>query len=839
MNPQNTEVGIRYRLLLVETLILAIPLLILSLILFQEGDKFTYYHLLLLSMIISLVLAGLIIVRQIFDMITAIATSLKASNSETLRKIDMNHDIAELRSISGTFNNLVHKLEQTTEDLRKRHSQLLTLQDILEITKAEKDIDKIMGVLLEKSMGMTGSQTGSVLSVEQTGIPHRNLVFINDEKGSSLDQGALYKLRVVAAKGQREEIEKDSVIDLKNYVAKDAIIEGKPLLVENIEQDDRTRKENNPHYDTPSFLSLPIFVENKLFAVVNLSNKRGGKIFDDEDRQLLTIMLGEISFAIENAVMHSSIDSQLQKIKKHNLELEKEIEARNRTERALRDSEKKYRELLQFLPISVFEIDTKGLVSATNETGLETFGYTREDIEKGLNVTKMFPKAEFDRIVKDFASIIREGKTANTQSTMIKKNGSTLPVLIYMTPIRLVNTIAGYRGAIIDFTERMLAEQALSESEAKYKLLADKMTDIVWIQDMNLRTLYVSPSVEKLLGFTPEERVKQDVSEQLTPASLAVAFDRLSEELALEEHNPGNPDRTITIEMEYYHKDGSTRWLENIISGIRNDQGVLTGLHGVSRDITARKQARMKYEETRNQLMQAEKLAAVGRLTAGITHEILNPLNIISMEIEILQAMEDLSAEVQEELSICMTQINRIVSIAESLKQVSRVSENILTIEDINEVIAAVLKLYATPFSIETIKTTIRYDSHLPKIVMDRGKIEQLMMNLISNAVHAMEGKLKKELTITTDRITTPEVSDQLRIGVADTGTGIKDEDLLKIFDPFFTTKEQGKGMGLGLSISYAIVSDHGGKIWAENNAWGGATLFVNLPIVINMGNNS
>ena len=110
-------------------------------------------------------------------------------------------------------------------------------------------------------------------------------------------------------------------------------------------------------------------------------------------------------------------------------------------------------------------------------------------------------------------------------------------------------------------------QETLQENAARYRFLANKMTDVVWIQDLNLRTVYVSPSVEKMLGFTPEERVLQDVTEQLTPASLSSVYDVLAQELALEEQGDTDTEKTITIEVEYYHKDGSTRWGENIVSG--------------------------------------------------------------------------------------------------------------------------------------------------------------------------------------------------------------------------------------------------------------------------------
>ena len=139
--------------------------------------------------------------------------------------------------------------------------------------------------------------------------------------------------------------------------------------------------------------------------------------------------------------------------------------------------------------------------------------------------------------------------------------------------------------------QRKQAEEALRESERKYKLITEKMTDIVWIVDMDLRTVYVTPSVLTVLGFSQGERMLQTINEQLTPDSLSSGLDALARELALEEQGHGDPNRNKTLVLEYYHKDGSTRLMDTIVSMIRNDQGVLTGIHGVSKDITERKHA--------------------------------------------------------------------------------------------------------------------------------------------------------------------------------------------------------------------------------------------------------
>jgi PAS domain S-box-containing protein len=150
-------------------------------------------------------------------------------------------------------------------------------------------------------------------------------------------------------------------------------------------------------------------------------------------------------------------------------------------------------------------------------------------------------------------------------------------------------------------TERKEMELALRASEERYKSLVDKVPDIVFTLDLDLKTTYVSPSIQNILGFSIKERLEQTIDQQLTPASFAIALDTMARELALEKEGQSDPQRKIILELEFYHKDGSTRWTETIISGLRNEKGELTGIHGVLRDITAKKQAeenlRERYKE--------------------------------------------------------------------------------------------------------------------------------------------------------------------------------------------------------------------------------------------------
>ena len=241
----------------------------------------------------------------------------------------------------------------------------------------------------------------------------------------------------------------------------------------------------------------------------------------------------------------------------------------------------------------------------------------------------------------------------------------------------------------------------------------------------------------------------------------------------------------------------------------------------------ALRKANRDLEETRDMLVQSEKFAAIGRLSAAVAHEILNPVNIISMRVQLLEALEEIPESIRKPLLVCRSMLNRIVSITENLGRSSRTSEKHWAISNMNETIEKVVDLIAPQLKVDGIRTNVELHAGLPPIPMDRERIEQVIFNLISNATAAMTGRQNKVLKITS-RLN-PQGS--VRIAVSDTGAGIDPCDIDKVFDPFFTTKGPGEGTGLGLFISYSIVQEHAGRIWAENNESGGASFYIDLPI--------
>jgi PAS domain S-box-containing protein len=234
-----------------------------------------------------------------------------------------------------------------------------------------------------------------------------------------------------------------------------------------------------------------------------------------------------------------------------------------------------------------------------------------------------------------------------------------------------------------------------------------------------------------------------------------------------------------------------------------------------------------KIKKAQGVAIMSEKLASIGRLVAGVTHEILNPLNIISARTQLLMMQNKNSKNLTEPLQIMKKQADRIVKISQALLDFSRErkAEDIKDV-NINEVIQDSLILIEKELLLKNIEIKKELDKNLPNITTDKNQMRQVVFNLITNARDAMP----KEGTIIISTKSNREKNTVL-LSVKDSGSGIPPENLDKIFDPFFTTKEEGKGTGLGLSVCFGIVEDYGGKIWAENNQDRGATFFIEFPV--------
>jgi len=318
-------------------------------------------------------------------------------------------------------------------------------------------------------------------------------------------------------------------------------------------------------------------------------------------------------------------------------------------------------------PDSIIWMDDQGAIVYVNDAACTSLGYTRDEL-LSMTLSDIDPDRERDTFENEMKNLRRLGsKTFDARRRT--KDGRLFPV-------EITTNYFEYKGRFIGISfdrdiaarkraesERESALEALRESEEKYRFLMEQMSDTVWTLDMNMRPTYVSQASTDTLGFTPEERLQQNLSEMVTPETYKRLMTVLAQELEKEQDPAVKPNRSIVIEMEYYHKKGHTRWLENRVRAIRDTNGTIAGLHGVSRDITDRKEAeRDKYHR--------EKLQGILEMAGTVCHEMNQPMQIILGLTELLLKKTAQDNPDYQKLCRVKKQIQRMNEITDKLMSI-------------------------------------------------------------------------------------------------------------------------------------------------------------------------
>lgn len=383
----------------------------------------------------------------------------------------------------------------------------------------------------------------------------------------------------------------------------------------------------------------------------------------------------------------------------------------------------------------------------------------------------------------------------------------------------------------------------IRENEQQYRLLADNISDVIWIMDIStLKITYVSPSIERMQGFTPDEFMALDLKEILPATSLQLARDIIAEELAKDKNYATDPYRSRTEQLEHLCKNGTAIWVELMASFLRDEKGEVKGILGVSRDITERKKASQEKKMLEARLQQAQKMEAIGTLAGGIAHDFNNILSAVIGYTEM--ALEDTAEDTQihSNLQGVLIAGNRAKDLVAQILTFSRQTDQELRPVQVELVVKEAIKLLraSLPSTIEIQKNINSKSATLA----DPTQIHQVLMNLCTNAEHAMSdtgGVLTVSLTdVTVDtkfeaRQLDLNAGNYIKLAVSDTGHGMAAEVKERIFDPFFTTKERGKGTGMGLAVVHGIVKSHGGTITVKSVPERGTTFELFLPVSQNI----
>jgi len=371
-------------------------------------------------------------------------------------------------------------------------------------------------------------------------------------------------------------------------------------------------------------------------------------------------------------------------------------------------------------------------------------------------------------------------------------------------------------------TREQHLEAALKKSEATGHALLESASEGIVLVDASGRITLVNASAERMFGYDRAELLGQ-MLEILLPDPVRRVH---AEHRAQYFGEPRVRPMGSGLDLAGRRKDGTEFPVEISLSYIDAAEG-MTAMALIT-DITERKRVEAELQRQRETLYRAEKLAALGTLSAGIAHEMNNPLGIITSRIEVmlLDAEEqNLPPQVLEDLQVLHRATQRVARIAANLRSFARQAPREHTRVDLNTVVAETLLLVKKPLEVDGILLVTSLDPSLGAIVGDAGTLQQVLLNLVTNAREAMGGR-GGEIRIETGIVS--ERPGWVRVVVRDTGPGISPEELSKVFDPFYTTKKTGTG--LGLSVTYGIIQDHHGTVDVQSVPGKGTTFVLAFP---------
>ena len=479
----------------------------------------------------------------------------------------------------------------------------------------------------------------------------------------------------------------------------------------------------------------------------------------------------------------------------------------------LKESEQRYMEIVESSSDIIHSIDTDELIICSNSKACERLGYSQGELI-GRHISEICTPETWHELKNELKKIKREGVGFVDAGKIIKRNGGLLDVAVHSTAMYDKNkNFLGVRLITRDITERKQAEEALRESEERYRLLFEESRDAIYITLRNGEFVGINQSALDLFGYTKEEITRLNINDFYVDPDDRDMFTQTIEQIGFV--------RDYAVKLR--KKDG-TEMVCMLTSTVRQDNnGNILGYQGIIRDITDLK--RMEEE-----LMKIEKLESVGILAGGIAHDFNNILTTIVGNITLAKMSHP-----KKHISEILTDAEKACLHAKDLtKQLLTFSKGGIPIKKISS-LAELLKDSAS-FALRgsNIKCEFTISDDLWAVEIDEGQISQVFNNLVINANQAMPKggiiSMQAENVILDDRQSSLPLpnGEYVKIIIRDKGIGIPRNHIKKIFDPYFTTKQSGSG--LGLTTTYSIISNHGGYIDVESEVGAGTTFYIYLP---------
>ena len=526
----------------------------------------------------------------------------------------------------------------------------------------------------------------------------------------------------------------------------------------------------------------------------------------------------------------------------------RDVTENRRMERALKQSEEKFSKSFHASPdsITISRLDDGALIEF-NRGFIEAYGYTREEVVGRSAVPSDLGVWDDARDRERLVALLKkEGTVRGFEAKLRRKNGEIRYAVLSSSLVEIEGETCLLTMSR-DTTEHRHMEEALRESEARYREIVENTSDGIFLvevtPDLRFRLLSFNPAHERMLGVSAADAVGRFTEEYL-PRELA---DKVNEDKrrCIETGVPISYEEMLDLPIgrKYYH---------TTLVPVRDQSGKIARLIGVTRDLTEKKRAEERERVHEQELFQASKLASLGTLVSGIAHEINNPNNFIRLNVQNLKEfwldlrsilhqagttdgspslhgvpIETARGMVEDLLSGIEEGSKRIEKLLKNLRDFARGDDGELTEEvDVNAATESAVLMTRNLIQKSTDSFSIRQAGGLPAVRGNQHQIEQVVINLVTNACQSLAFRDRKVA------VTTSLDGDWILIEVADEGIGIPPENLARVTDPFFTTKRANGGSGLGLAVTSRIVSNHGGTINFSSQIGAGTRVSIRLPAV-------
>ena len=488
----------------------------------------------------------------------------------------------------------------------------------------------------------------------------------------------------------------------------------------------------------------------------------------------------------------------------------RDVTAERRARDAVIQSEARYRNLFETATDAIYTLDFLGSFTSVNEATVRLTGRQKAEL-LGRSPRMLFDDGEFAVVREEFRRTL-SGEAVRFECRLHRADGSERLVSVTNTPIRAGLDVVGVLGVARDVTVERDRAAALERSEARYTRLMESASDGIFTVDAQGRFTSVNRSLERGVGRNRHELLGAPFAGVVDARDLGAARQLLHDTFA---------GQRCRGSLRYHAADGGVRHGSLITSPVvEND--VIIGALGIMRDVT-------DDQRLAEQLLQQEKLAAVGQLVSGVAHELNNPLAGVLAYAQLLLSMEAaVDVETRQALETIHHEASRAAKIVSNLLTFARQQPAERTDASLNSIVSDTLALRRYALRAAGIELEVALDAELPRTWADPFQLQQVILNLVGNAEQALAEWLGPRRI----RVSTRHEDGSIVVSVSDTGPGVTDEERDRIFNPFFTTKPVGQGTGLGLSISDGIARQHGGRIRVESVPGHGATFELRIPVL-------